>query len=489
MADITVRKEKLQAMRKDTPFRDFLKEICSRRTNMFYKNHDMLSQYPDTPRSFNLVSEDEYEWVREGFLKYGRLYDFEKKFRDNFYELYKEIPLPAIMQWRGNENTKYSLLSVSCKNIYLSFNTGRSENIAYSFSCKWPVSNVFNSVMTRDNSDNVYQSSVVIRSYNIFYSRHISDCANIWFSSDMEWCHECLFCSWLQNQSYCISNIPYPKEEYTVQKKLFLGQKENYFKRYLDVRSHKGTFLFCENVSNASFSYQVRNGRNIVFAGSSTSTCENIYDCVYGGGGWANHCYGNNWAGIWSEHVYLCFFVIWWQNVFYSHYLEHCSYCLACVELKNKEFCILNKQYSKEEWFDLANKIFEKMECEWILWKFFPWWMNPYYFNDTPTYLIDDTFTKEEVEKEWYLRREGEIKTDIAPNAEIVETQALNSYQWFDEQGNRKINPEILKKVIKDEKWNYYRIVPMELDFLQKHGLPLPEIHWLERIKLGFKFK
>jgi hypothetical protein len=46
-----------------------------------------------------------------------------------------------------------------------------------------------------------------------------------------------------------------------------------------------------------------------------------------------------------------------------------------------------------------------------------------------------------------------------------------------------------LEKVIKDEKQNYYRIMPMELQFLQKHGLPLPELHRLERIKLGFKFK
>jgi hypothetical protein len=31
--------------------------------------------------------------------------------------------------------------------------------------------------------------------------------------------------------------------------------------------------------------------------------------------------------------------------------------------------------------------------------------------------------------------------------------------------------------------------VKMEYDFLMKHGLPLPELHWLERIKLWFKFK
>ena len=115
--------------------------------------------------------------------------------------------------------------------------------------------------------------------------------------------------------------------------------------------------------------------------------------------------------------------------------------------------------------------------------------MNPFYFNDTAAYLMDDSFTKEEVTKDWYLRRDEDIKVDIPTTAEVIEAKDLNNFQRFNFKWEREINPDILKKVIKDEKWNCYRIVPMELDFLQKHGLPLPEIHWLERIKLGFKFK
>ncbi len=53
----------------------------------------------------------------------------------------------------------------------------------------------------------------------------------------------------------------------------------------------------------------------------------------------------------------------------------------------------------------------------------------------------------------------------------------------------RWIDPEILKKVIQDKEGNYYKIVKMEYDFLMKHRLPLPKLHWLDRIKLGFKFK
>ena len=48
------------------------------------------------------------------------------------------------------------------------------------------------------------------------------------------------------------------------------------------------------------------------------------------------------------------------------------------------------------------------MDTDWILWEFFPWSLNPFYFNDTMAYLIDDTFTKEEVEKQGYLWRNEE---------------------------------------------------------------------------------
>ena len=46
-----------------------------------------------------------------------------------------------------------------------------------------------------------------------------------------------------------------------------------------------------------------------------------------------------------------------------------------------------------------------------------------------------------------------------------------------------------MKKVILDEQWNVYKIVKIEYDFLMKYWLALPRLHWLDRIKAGFKFK
>lgn len=148
------------------------------------------------------------------------------------------------------------------------------------------------------------------------------------------------------------------------------------------------------------------------------------------------------------------------------------------------------------------------MEKDWILWDFFPWSLNPFYFNDTVASMLWD-FSKEEAEKFWYMWRNEKIKVDIPEGAEIVYVNppvlsdiplnkgdsqsgaeaggSLSDYQGFDSVGNWKINPEILKKVIVDEKGNYYKIIKQEYDFLMKYALPLPELHWLNRIHIGLE--
>ena len=207
--------------------------------------------------------------------------------------------------------------------------------------------------------------------------------------------------------------------------------------------------------------------------------------------------------------------------------LSECSFCLWCIGLENKSYCILNKQYSKEEWYDKVDEIFWQMDTDWILGEFFPASMNPFYFNDTAAYLIDSSFTKEEVVAKWYLWRDEPIKVDIPEWAQIVKTNELGEYegrmigtdfypstgsqtphdidhpnkptttsgppplsgrmQELQQESKRHIDPSILKKIIQDPEGNIYRIVPMEYEFLMKHGLPLPRKHRLDRMKENFK--
>ena len=358
----------------------------------------------------------------------------------------------------------------------------------------------------------------------VFYSRYIIDSSDIRFSDNLIWCIHCIACSWLENQSYCINNTQLSKDNYTEKKKQILEDKERYHDyiqwvtvQWSNVWSTDVTGNFCQEcqeVEDGYNCYQVIRGRNCILAGGPSSK-EDLYD-VFSVGAWpsSNDFYAVCGAGIWSNHIYCSADMVTCDHVFYSINLENCSYCLWCVWLKNKSFCILNKQYTKEERHEKVDEIFTQMETNGILWDFFPAWMNPFYFNDTAASLIEE-YSKEEITKEGYLRRDEEIKVDIPDWMEVVGVSELGKYEWRKDSPHpsgtplkeggivaswdgavetrhgvsvqeRFIDPAILKKVIKDEEGNVYRVIKMEYDFLLMHGLPLPREHRLTRLQGHF---
>lgn len=505
MPDLQYREEKMKDVKRNHNFKTFLKEIVSRYPIVIYKNHGLLSIYPDTPRSCPLVSTKEFEELRENFTDKGIDYDPALNFFENFKKLYHQTPFPALYNFTGAENCDYAFSAYMSKNCYLSFTIiTNCENVLYSFTVKENSSNVLNSSQVRNNSENVYMALGVINSMNIFYSRYVNNCSDLRFCTNMVWCHNCMMCDGLENQNYYIKNKEYSKEEYAKKSQEILSQKALYpdfFKalsyegqNYWSTATTGKFVLKSQDVVDGLYSLEIKDGHNVmVLGGSYVNT--HMYDVFEGGAHGNTDFRGAINVGVKSDSLYNAEWIVTCSHLYYCRFLEYCSYCIGCIGLKNKEFCIFNKQYTKEERYILADKIFAQMEKDWILGEYFPWSMNPFYFNDTIASLVWD-FTKEEVTKEGYLRRDEPIKVDIPQWADIISTKDLASYQWFDANGNWTINPEILKKVIKDEKGtgtspakleNCYRIVPMELEFLQKKGLPLPEIHRLDRIKLNFK--
>jgi len=124
---------------------------------------------------------------------------------------------------------------MSSKNVYLSSTIIIAENVLYSYSIKDGSSNVFNSVMVGNSSENIYFSHGILRSFNIFYSKFIDNCNNVWFSTNLTNCSHCIDCKDLEHKSYCINNIEYSKEEYELKKKEILDDKNAYFQRFLNL--------------------------------------------------------------------------------------------------------------------------------------------------------------------------------------------------------------------------------------------------------------
>lgn len=137
MQDIKIREEKMKEKRKQTPFRDFVKEIGARSPLHLYMYNGLISRYPSNNRApSNVVSVKEYGKYSDENIKYGLDYDSSKSFFENYQSLYKTVLLPCL----GNlntENADYCENGWYCKNSYLSFALVVDvENVLYSFHIK-----------------------------------------------------------------------------------------------------------------------------------------------------------------------------------------------------------------------------------------------------------------------------------------------------------------------------------------------------------------
>lgn len=478
MSQLQHRQDLIKAKRMHTPRREFVRDIACWQSFTFYRNQDKISAYsPEMVK--NVISPQEFNEMRGSYTDYGMepsnawlLHDLD--------QLIKNTPLAVMNQDDQSENVSYTDSAYAAKNAYLAFNVIHSEDVLYSYNIK-SSTNVYESVAVWWTCENVFHSNGVIKSYNIFYSCVVKDCRDIWCSSNLIGCSECIWCDNLINQSYCISNIQYSKEEYLEKKKAFLAA------RSFSLNVNSTQFLVeAEDCENSNYIFNAKNIRNAYFVWGM-KTKSNIYD-VFSCGFWGDY-YGCR--SIWgdSQYAYCCAVMGNCNTMFYCFNCEGCSFCVGCVGLQNKTYCILNKQYTKEEWLLKIDEIFWKMEADWVLWDFFLPSMCPYYFNDTAAYIVDPSFTKEEVTTLGYKWRDDPIKVDIPSGTEIIESLDLEQYESRNELWNRTIDSDILKKVIKDEQGNYYRIIPMEYKFLMQHGLPLPRKHRLDRMKENFRIK
>jgi len=497
MQDFKHRQKKIQEKRKNTPFRDYVKEIVSWFPMVFHKTQWHMSRYPDTDRIGTLSSNHEFEKIRDTMLEYGKEYDPQKWFFKQMHMLMKSIPLWATIRQMAGENTAYADTVVGSSHVYLSSAIiNDCHDVLYSFVIFDYCNTVIDSLYVGTYSENIYNSVGIVKSSNIFYSRYITNSSNVWFSVNLMWCHDCLGCIGLENKSYCIRNKQYTREEYLEQKKKFLQQKSGFEKviANLPIKSNNygskeiqgNHIVMSNNVKNWYFVNRLENGHNVICVWWENQE-KNFYD-MFDAGVSSTDMYACEWAGSHSNNIYCSTQIERSSNIFYSYYLVNCSYCLWCVGLQNKQFCIFNKQYTKEERHEQVDEIFRAMEKDGTLGKFFPWWMNPFYFNDTAASLIEN-YNKEEIISDGYLRRDDVVKVDIPEWIQTVKTTELDQFESFDSEWNWTIDDKILKTVIMDEKGNVYRVIPMELKFLRKYGLPLPRKHRLERLKGHFRVK
>ena len=69
--------------------------------------------------------------------------------------------------------------------------------------------------------------------------------------------------------------------------------------------------------------------------------------------------------------------------MFYCDACQGCKHCFGCVGLTRKEYCVFNKQYTKEAYEEIVPKIIDHMIQTGERGEFFPIELSPFAYNET----------------------------------------------------------------------------------------------------------
>lgn len=430
-------------------------------------------------------------------LEYGQEYDFSKPFFIQFFELLKKVPLKNLNIQNG-VSSPYVNNVTDPKNSYLVFNANLPEDCMYSNavnSCKWCVDTSHVS-----KCENCYDGFWLTKCSLSSFCSQCENSYNILFCKNCSGCNDCFGCVNLRNKSNCIFNKQYSKEEYSEKIKSFnLGSYANFNRTKREVLAFWVKFPnkylqgfqntnvsgnYIDHSKDVKDSFLVRESRNLKYC-QYVQELPGSEDCMdYSIWGDNNQLvYESHACGIGTQNIKFC--VLCQENV---HHLEYSFFCLGgsenlfgCVGLRKKAYCILNKQYSKEEYEVVVEKIKKHMnemlyiDSKGRVYKygeFFPIELSPFGYNET---LAQEYFplTKDQaIEQDFRWTEPGErnYKIDFMSN-ELPDKIS-------------EATDDIIGKVIACEHngncmqlcTTAFKIIADELSFYKKMNIPLPRL-------------
>ncbi len=408
--------------------------------------------------------------------EFGMDYDPDRPFFAQLKELSHKVPKTCLYNDRNNPNVRsdYINLAGENKDCYLIFNSSKSENAMYSRglrSCR-DVADIYFGVQ----GEFCYEGVNVQESSSIAFGQDVSGSLDCYMVSGVSGVQHCLACVNLRGQSYCYMNERLSKEEYAA--KLDTVRGSHYATQELQEEFEKWSLRFPRRENrnlktvNSYGNYLVES-KNLFqcFEATSCEDCKycfstlnlkDSYDCIGFGAGaeMLLECVA---VGR-SQKVLGCYAVENSTNTEYSLQLSSSKDCFGCDGLKNGEYVILNKRYSKEEFVALREKIVQSLIAGGEYGSYFPPEMSLFAYNECIT-QVEYPQKKEEALARGY-RWEDEIQ--MTTGKETMKTEAIPD--------NIKDVPDsIIEEVLPCVgcKRNY-RIIPAELALYRKMIVPLP---------------
>ncbi|OGZ78830.1 MAG: hypothetical protein A2358_00975 [Candidatus Staskawiczbacteria bacterium RIFOXYB1_FULL_37_44] len=439
-------------------------------------------------------------------LAYGQDYDFSRPFFRQLQELMLQTPTLALFDSKST-NSSYCNMTVEQKNCYLVSAAWTNEDCMYMNRVDGNKNSLDLYICGRNQFcyENVYCED----SYRLFYSHTCKDCNDSYFLYDCRGCSNCFSCAGLRNKNYNIFNKPYTKEEYFKKIKEFdMGDwnvvqdmKQRVAELSLSV-PHRYAQIFksthavgdhIHNVKNAYHCFDFLSGaENVKYSHWSSGEFKDSYDTGPGTGGNSELLYESVSIGVQSARCMFNFVVWYSHDVQYSINCHSSNNLFGCVSLRNKSYCIFNKQYSKEEYETLVPKIIEHMnsmpyvDAKGRVYKygeFLPIEISPIPYNDT---VAQDymPLTKEEADVQGHSWGKTQSR-----NYKITKRAADSPVKISDAPDN--ITQETIgcmhEGKCQDGCATAFRITPDELKFYKNLQIPLPRLCFACRHKERLK--
>lgn len=419
--------------------------------------------------------------------QFGTEYDFSQPFFSQFYTLKKQVPRLGLIQEGNMEGSEYTNRAANNKNCYLCFRSTLNEDSMYS----QPI------VESKDSLDGyniakceiTYDCVDCLQCYNVQFSQESQNCQDSKFLLDCRDCSNCFGCVGLRSKEYHIFNQPVPKEIYSQKvQELYDGSYsslQRFIPQWKDFKlkfpmpsmvtsrseGSSGNWIYeSTNAQQSIMARKVENGKYLFFV----TDAKDCMDFFHFGRG-CQQVYETGNCGLDCTNIKFC------NEVFVSNAnLTYCdgvfssSDCFGSVGLRKKQYCILNKQYSKEEYESLVQKIVDQMKQlpytdksgrQFGYGEFFPAEFSPVGYNETAAQEFFP-LTKEQALSQGFTWQDS-LKRDFTPTLLAADLPDLTS----------EASSEISKQVIACQHCSgVYKILAPELSFYQRVQVPLPRL-------------
>ena len=436
-------------------------------------------------------------WWGDGWdgTEYGVDIDFSKPFLVQLFELRKKVPALNLFSFIMI-NSPYCNMANDMKNCYLVHDGTFNEDVSYG-------SGVFHSKDSQDISlvrkaELSYELTACINCYHCAFSEQCQDSVDVYFSHGLRGCSNCFGCIDLRGKNYYIFNEPYTKKEYE-EKIRFFGldshknilswkqKAEQFFLQYprkyyfgMQNTNFTGDFIengknirdcfFVGNIEDSKFCSFISNGpvRTTYDFTHYGDNIELMYECLQCGDGTSN--VKGSW-GVWTIS----------RNVNYTITSPGVSDIFGCIGLKKKQYCILNKQYTKEQYEELLPRLIQHMndlpyvDHKGRIYKygdFFPAELSLFGYNETTAQEYFPLTEKEarDMGFNWRKRLERDYEITKSPK------DLPDSVQDVDESILNEIIACEHEARCNESCMTAFRILPEDREFYERHELPHPTL-------------